>query len=146
LGFNSKTTKDESKMEINVAEDILKTGMQRAENVETTSDDNKPSSAINDDEEHQRTSNDVQDSRFSSFSSISSILEALNWLMFFLEAIGCFLATGKFDAPVFLLLVPLFVDHFIVQFFISFFMGVYSNLVEIREILKERKNRPDERG
>ena len=133
-------------MEVNVAEDILKTGMQRAENVEVICDDNKPSSAINDNEEHQRISNVFKDSRFSYFSSISSGLEVLNWVIFFLEAIGCVLATAELNAPVFLLLLPLLVAHFIVQFFISFLMGVYSNLVEIRELLKERQNRPDERG
>lgn len=134
-------------MEVNVAEDILKTGMQRAENVEATSDDNKPSSAINDNEEHQRISNVFQDSRFSSISSFSSGLEILHWLMFIFEVIGILAISCELEFPaVLIVLLPLFVAHLTLQFFISFSMGVYFNQIEIKELLKERKNRPDERG
>ena len=134
-------------MEVNVAEDILKAGMQRTENVEATCDDNKPSSAINEDEEHQRISNVFQDSRISSISSFSSGLEILHWLMFFFEVIGILAISDALKFPaVLIVLLPLFVAHLTLQFFISFSMGVYFNQIEIRELLKEMKNRPDERG
>lgn len=144
-------------MEVNVAEDILKAGMQMSENLKEVYNDDKLTSTISDDEESheshlavsekQRIYNVFQDSRFSFISLFSTVLTILNWLAFIVETIlilvwlGCRYVVDE-DVSilfVFFLGVLLLLAHCIVQFFISFSNRVYFNQIEIRELLKERQ-------